>query len=57
MGVFVKLEESTSEVEKEIRAAEPFTHPTWQYEYPTLSLSQYLPHEYEAACYVDEPHE
>lgn len=38
MGIFITLEEPTSEMVKEIKATEPFKHPTWQHEYPTLQI-------------------
>jgi site-specific DNA-methyltransferase (adenine-specific) len=38
MGVFITLEDPTSEMVKEVKATEPFKHPTWQHEYPLLQI-------------------
>ena len=38
MGVFLTLEEPTNEMVKEERTTEPFKHPTWQHEYPTIQI-------------------
>lgn len=38
MGIFITLEEPTSEMVKEVKATEPFKHPTWQHEYPRLQI-------------------
>ena len=38
LGIFITLEEPTGEMVKEIKATEPFKHPTWQHEYPKLQI-------------------
>lgn len=38
LGIFITLEEPTSEMVKEIKATESFKHPTWQHEYPKLQI-------------------
>jgi len=38
MGIFITLEEPTSEMIKEVKATDPFMHPTWQHEYPRLQI-------------------
>lgn len=38
MGILITLEEPTSEMVKEVKATEPFKHPTWQHEYPRLQI-------------------
>lgn len=38
MGIFITLEEPTSEMVKEERATEPFKHPTWHHEYPAIQI-------------------
>jgi site-specific DNA-methyltransferase (adenine-specific) len=38
IGIFITLEDPTSEMIKEVKATEPFKHPTWQHEYPRLQI-------------------
>lgn len=38
IGLFITLEEPTSEMVKEERATDPFKHPTWQHEYPAIQI-------------------
>ena len=38
MGIFITLEEPTSEMVKEVNATEPYRQPTWQRDYPKLQI-------------------
>jgi site-specific DNA-methyltransferase (adenine-specific) len=38
IGIFITLDEPTSEMIKEVKSTEPFKHPTWQHEYPKLQI-------------------
>jgi len=38
MGMFITLEEPTSEMIKEVKVTEPYISPTWHHEYPKLQI-------------------
>lgn len=38
MGIFLTLEESTSEMIKEVKATDPYVSPLWKHEYPKIQI-------------------
>lgn len=38
IGIFLTLEEPTSEMMKETRATDPYVSPTWKHEYPSIQI-------------------